>query len=205
VAHVRGGGEKGAAWHKGGFKTTKANSWKDFIACTEYLIENKYTNKNLTIATGVSAGGITIANALIERPDLYQVGLLFSAFINAARSEFQPNGANSKKEFGALAIEEEAKGLIEMDAYLKIKEDVTYPAIYSFVGLDDGQVAAWDSGKFVARLQNDAISKGAVLLEIDEDGGHGGGGTLHDVYQIVANMDSFALWQTGHPDYQPIE
>ncbi len=205
VAHVRGGGEKGDTWHKDGFKMTKANSWKDFIACTEYLIDKKYTNKNLTIATGTSAGGITIANALIERPDLYQVGLLFSGFINATRSEFQPNGANSKKEFGALAVEEEAKGLVDMDAYLKIKEDVEYPAIYAFVGLKDGIVAAWDSGKFAARLQNDAMSKGAVLLEVDEDGGHGGGGTVHDVYQIVANMDSFALWQTGHPDHQPKE
>ena len=202
VAHVRGGGEKGDTWHKGGFKMTKSNSWKDFIACTEFLIDNKYTSKNLTIASGASAGGITIANALIERPDLYHVGLLFSGFINASRSEFQPNGANSAKEFGTLAIEEEAKGLIDMDAYLKIKEDVEYPAIYAFVGLEDGQVAAWDSGKFVARLQNDAMSKGAVLLQVDEDGGHGGGGTVHDVYQILANMDSFALWQTGHPDYQ---
>ncbi|WP_299674894.1 prolyl oligopeptidase family serine peptidase [uncultured Dokdonia sp.] len=202
VAHVRGGGEKGDAWHKAGFKTTKSNSWKDFIACTEYLIDNKYTNPERTIAFGVSAGGITIGNALVERPDLYQVGLLFSGFVNATRSEFQPNGANSKKEFGALAIEEEAKGLVEMDAYLKIKENVSYPAIYAFVGLEDGQVAAWDSGKFVARLQNDAITKGPVLLEVDEDGGHGGGGTAHDSYQIVANMDAFALWQTGHPDYQ---
>jgi len=203
VAHVRGGGEKGDAWHKGGFKTTKPNSWKDFIACTEYLIENKYTNPDLTIATGASAGGISIANALIERPDLYKVGLLFSGFINATRSEFQPNGANSKKEFGALAIPEEAQGLIDMDAYIKIKDNVEYPSIYAFVGLEDGQVAAWDGGKFIARLQNDALSKGAILLEVDEDGSHGGGGSLHDAYQILSNMDSFALWQTGHPDYQP--
>ena len=203
IAHVRGGGEKGDTWHKGGFKTTKANSWNDFIACTEYLIDNKYTSKDRTIAFGISAGGITIANALIERPDLYQVGLLFSGFINATRSEFQPNGANSKKEFGALDIAEEAQGLIDMDAYLKIKEDVEYPAIYAFVGLDDGQVAAWDSGKFIARLQNNSQTKSPLLLEVDEDGGHGGGGTAHDSYQILANMDSFALWQTGHPDYQP--
>ena len=46
VAHVRGGGEKGDAWYKGGLKTTKSNSWKDLIACTEYLIDHKYTAKD---------------------------------------------------------------------------------------------------------------------------------------------------------------
>ncbi len=202
-AHVRGGGEKGDAWHKGGFKTTKVNSWKDYIACTEYLIEKKYTSKDLTIATGTSAGAITVVNAIVERPDLYKASIILVGFINATRSEFQPNGANSTKEFGALAISEEAQGLIDMDAYLKLKNNVEYPAFYAYVGLEDGAVAPWDSAKFVARLQNDTTTKNPALLFVDGDGGHSGGGTEHSAYQIYSDADAFALWQTGHPDYQP--
>ncbi len=201
VAHVRGGGEKGDAWHKGGFKMTKPNSWKDFIACTEYLIDNKYSSSEKMIGYGVSAGGITISRALTERPDLYRVGLMYAPFINATRSEFMPNGANSTKEFGTLKNEEEAKGLIEMDAYLHINKQQKYPAIYTVTGFNDGLVAAWDSGKFVAKMQNISDTKNPVLMRVNFEDGHGSA-NINDSYQTVTDMYAFALWQTGHPDYQ---
>jgi prolyl oligopeptidase len=56
-AHVRGGGEKGEAWHKAGFKTTKPNTWKDFISCAEYLIKKGYTSPGKLAGTGTSAWG----------------------------------------------------------------------------------------------------------------------------------------------------
>src|SRR3546814_4210073 len=71
--HVRGGGEKGEAWHKGGFQATKANTWKDFNACAQYLVDNGYTSSSKLGALGSSGGGILIGNAMIERPDLYRV------------------------------------------------------------------------------------------------------------------------------------
>ncbi|MEL6975897.1 MAG: prolyl oligopeptidase family serine peptidase, partial [Bacteroidota bacterium] len=69
VAHVRGGGEKGDSWYKGGFKSTKENTWNDFISCAEYLIDEKYTSpENLAVFSG-SAGGILIGKAVTTRPE----------------------------------------------------------------------------------------------------------------------------------------
>src|SRR5690606_30903058 len=75
VCHVRGGGEKGEAWHKGGFQATKPNSWKDFNACAQYLVDKGYTSPSVLGALGGSGGGILIGNAMVERPDLYRAML----------------------------------------------------------------------------------------------------------------------------------
>lgn len=200
--HVRGGGEKGDAWHKGGFKTTKPNSWKDAITCTEYLIENKYTSPKKLISWGSSAGGIVGARTITERPELYTAAILDSPAINMLRCENQPNGQNSIKEFGTVAIEEEYKALLEMDAYHQIKEGVKYPSTLIFAGLKDGRVAAWDPAKFIAKLQSLSISEvNPVLFDINFEEGHSNA-SFESEYELYARVFSFALWQTGHPDYQ---
>ena len=73
VAHVRGGGELGEAWHKAGMKATKPNTWKDLIATAEYLVKNRYTGPG-RIAIN-SAGGILIGRAMTERPDLFAAAI----------------------------------------------------------------------------------------------------------------------------------
>src|SRR4029434_91763 len=70
-AHVRGGSEKGAAWYKAGYKTTKPHTWKDFISAAEYLSKKGYTSAGKLGGTGTSAGGILITRAITERPDLF--------------------------------------------------------------------------------------------------------------------------------------
>ncbi len=70
-AHVRGGGEYGDGWHKAGQKLTKPNTWRDFIACAEYLIEKEYTSPARLAGEGESAGGVLIGRAITERPDLF--------------------------------------------------------------------------------------------------------------------------------------
>jgi prolyl oligopeptidase len=71
VAHVRGGGEYGEDWHQAGKGLTKPNTWKDFIACGQYLIDQKYTDSARLAGLGGSAGGITIGRSIAERPDLF--------------------------------------------------------------------------------------------------------------------------------------
>ena len=70
-AHPRGGGKKGETWYKGGYKTTKPNTWKDFISCAEYLVKKGYTSPSHLTGVGTSAGGILISRAITERPDLF--------------------------------------------------------------------------------------------------------------------------------------
>ncbi len=204
VAHVRGGGEKGDAWHMGGYKTTKPNTWKDMIACTEYMIEKGYTSPHKTALFGSSAGGIMAGRAMTERPDLYKAVLLMSPAINMLRCEIQPNGLNSIKEFGTVKKEDEFKALLEMDAYHHIEKGITYPATLVTAGMKDGRVVIWDPAKFVARLQANNSSDVPILFSVDFDAGHSGmSNSREKFYKMLAELYAFAFWQTGHPGYQP--
>lgn len=201
-AHVRGGGEKGDAWHKGGFKSTKPNTWKDFISSAEYLINNKYTSKAKLAVWSGSAGGILIGRAITERPDLFGAAIIRVGLLNTLRSEFAPNGKNNTKEFGTVKDPEEFKALLEMDSYHHVKDNVDYPAVYLTAGMKDARVAAWQPAKFAVRLQEATSSKKPVILDIDFEGGHGFGATTNKKNEELANILAFAFWQTGHPDYQ---
>jgi hypothetical protein len=129
IAHVRGGGEKGEKWHEEGMKATKPNTWKDFIACSEYLVNQKYTSPSKLIGNGVSAGGILIGRAITERPDLFAVAIAEVGMTNTLRSETTANGPNQIPEIGSIKNEEDTKHLIEMDAQSKVKKGGKYPAV----------------------------------------------------------------------------
>ncbi|MBQ4803331.1 prolyl oligopeptidase family serine peptidase [Aquimarina sp. MMG015] len=202
TAHVRGGGEKGDDWHLGGRKVTKPNSWKDLIACTTYLIDHKYTNKDKTALWGASAGGITIGRAITERPDLYKAAAIRVGTLNMLRSEFGPNGQNNVKEFGTVKDSIEFQALLEMDAYHHLKKGIQYPAIYLTAGMNDSRVPAWQPAKFAAKLQEEGNSNNPVLLDIDFEGGHGFEASVNKQSTELSKIMTFLLWQTGHPDYQ---
>lgn len=204
VAHVRGGGEKGEAWHKAAFKGTKENTWKDFIACADYLVNNKYTSKDKLIGSGMSAGGILIGNAVAERPDLFAAIIAEVGCTNMLRMEITPNGPNQIPEFGALGNPEELKGLIAMDAQHKIKENVKYPAVLVRTGINDPRVIPWMPAKFAATMQNSSTSGKPVLFYVDYENGH----FTQDknvTYRNYADMYAFALAQTNHPNFKYIK
>ncbi len=202
VAHVRGGGEKGEEWHKAGMKATKPNTWKDFIACSEYLVEQKYTSPARLIGNGVSMGGVLIGRAITERPDLFAVAIAEVGMTNTLRSETTANGPNQIPEIGSIKNEEEVKNLIEMDAQSKVKKGISYPAVIIRVGMNDSRVVPWMPGKFAAVLQNSSSSGKPVLLYANYDNGHFTN-DLDVVFKEYADIYAFALWQAGHPDFQP--
>ncbi|OPC04412.1 prolyl oligopeptidase [Elizabethkingia meningoseptica] len=203
IAHVRGGGERGEKWHEGGYKSTKPNSWKDLISCTEYLINEGYTSSDNVAIWGTSAGGITIGRAMTERPDLFKAVIIDAGVTNALRMETTPNGLNNVKEFGSSKVEPEFKALLEMDAYQQVKKEIKYPSTLINGGINDPRVSPWIPAKFAAKLMANNISDNPVLLKIDYDGGHGGDISVAKMYDNLADTFAFALWQLGHPDYQP--
>lgn len=204
-AHVRGGGEKGDLWHKEGFKTTKPNTWKDLIACTEYLIDEKYTSPGKIAICGGSAGGILIGRAMTERPDLFAAAIPEVGCMNPLRAEESPNGPINVPEFGTVKDSVECMALIEMDSYLHLKDGEKYPATLVTAGMNDPRVIAWQPGKFAARLQGANASVHPVLFRADFESGHGMGDTKSKMFGDLADILSFGLWQTGHPKYQPLK
>ncbi len=201
-AHVRGGSEKGEAWYRAGFKTTKPNTWKDFISAAEYLVEKGYTSKEHLAGTGTSAGGILIGRAITERPDLFAAAVCNVGIANAMRVEFSPNGPVNTPEFGTVALQEEAAALYEMDASQHVQAGTKYPAVLGVGGWNDPRVAPWQPGKLVAALQASSTSARPELLKVNYDNGHF---TEEKAvtFKNFAGQYAFMLWQTGHPGFQP--
>ena len=202
--HPRGGGEKGEQWHKAGFKTTKPNTWKDFISCAEYLIKNKYTSPHRIIGEGGSAGGILIGRAIEERPDLFAASIHRAPVSNSLRHENRTIGGTDANEFGTVKDSVEAMALIEMDAYLNVKKGVAYPAVLAVAGMNDNIVPAWQPGKLIAALQRASASERPSLLFVDYHSGHNSDEKYMTWYQD-ANKYAFGLWQAGHIDFQPLQ
>jgi prolyl oligopeptidase len=202
IAHVRGGSEKGEAWYRAGFKTTKPNTWKDFISGAEYLIAKGYTSPAKLAGTGTSAGGILISRAVTERPDLFAAAVCNVGCANALRMEFSPNGPPNIPEFGTVKDPIECQALYEMDGVAHVQKGVKYPAVLGVGGWNDPRVEPWEPGKFIAALQAASTSGKPVLMKVNYDNGH-----FTEEKQVTfknfAGQYAFLLWQTGHREFQP--
>jgi prolyl oligopeptidase len=196
-AGVRGGGEYGEEWHLAGKGKTKPNTWKDFMACAEYLVKEKYTSPEHLAGQGGSAGGILIGNAIAERPDLFGAAIDQVGVNNALRAETTSNGVPNIPEFGSVKTEEGFLALLEMDAYHKIKNGVKYPAVLLTTGINDPRVEPWMSAKMAARLQAASASGKPILLRIDYDAGHGFGSTKKQRNEEMADIFAFLFQQLG--------
>ena len=201
-AHPRGGSEKGEEWYKAGYKTTKRNTWKDFISCAEYLVKKKYTSPEKLSGTGTSAGGILISRAITDRPDLFRAAICNVGCANAMRLEFSPNGPVNTPEFGTVKDEAECKALYEMDGVAHVQRGTKYPALMGVAGWNDPRVTPWEPGKFVAAMQAASTSANPVLMKVNYDNGHF---TEEKIvtFRNFASQSAFLLWQTGHKDFQP--
>ncbi len=203
VANVRGSGVYGKDWHKAGFKATKPNTWKDFIACAEYLVAQKYTSPAKLGILGGSAGGILIGRALTERPDLFAAAIPAVGLLDAVRAETEANGVLNVPEFGTVKKEDEFRAILAMSSYHHVKAGTAYPAVMLTHGVNDPRVAVWQSTKMAARLMAATSSGKPVLLNLDYDSGHGIGDTKLQRQKQTADTYAFLLWQTGDPDFQP--
>lgn len=203
VAHVRGGGTFGRAWHHAGRRVTKPNTWKDFIACAEHLIAEGYTSSRRLCGHGRSAGGILIGRAVTERPDLFAAAHIGVGCTDMIRFETTKNGPPNIPEFGGVGEEEGFRGLLAMSTLHQIRDGTDYPAVLLTHGINDPRVAPWQSAKTTARFQEATSSGRPVLLRIDYHAGHGLGSTRRQRQEELADIWSFFLWQCGDPDFQP--
>lgn len=202
LAHVRGGGEKGNEWRRAGQISTKPNSWKDFIAYAEYLVQHKYASPAHLAAWGGSAGGITVGRAIEERPDLFAAAFEAAPVSDSLRLELTPFGVSHTQEFGSVKTEEGFRALYTMSPYHHVESQKPYPAVLISTGINDPRVDLWGPAKLAARLQAATSSSKPILVRVDYDAGHLIG-TANQFFQLVADGISFLFWQLGSPDFQP--
>lgn len=203
VANPRGSSVYGQDWYKAGWQATKPNTWKDFIACAEWLIAQKWTSPQRLGILGGSAGGILVGRAMTERPDLFAAVVPAVGALDMVRAEVTPNGVPNIPEFGSRSSEAGFRALLAMSTYHQIADGTKYPAVMLTHGVNDPRVEVWHSSKTAARLAAASTSGKPILLRLDYDAGHGIGNTRTQQMQERADMYAFFLWQMGVEGYQP--
>lgn len=201
IAHVRGGGEFGEAWHQAGRLSTKQHTIDDFLACGRWLVAQHYTNPAHLAGEGGSAGGITIGNAVVQAPELFAAALIMIGDTNTLRCEFGTDGTANAAEYGSVKTEEGFKALYAVDAFQHVKDGTAYPAVLLSSGANDPRVAVWQPAKMAARLQAATSSGKPVLLRIDFDAGHGVGSSRDQAEKLAADQLAFLLAQMGDPEF----
>ena len=202
TCHVRGGGIYGEQWHVAGKQATKPNTWRDLIACGEYLVSKGYTSAAKMAIEGGSAGGIAVGRAMTQRPDLWAAVVSEAGDLNPVRDETTATGADLIPEFGSVTDKRQFNGLLEMDAFHHVEDGVQYPAMLLTHGVNDPRMPAWVSMKMAARLQAATASGKPVLLRLQADGGHFES-TRSQFEQQDADRWTFMLWQFDDPRFQP--
>ncbi len=201
IANPRGSSVFGKQWHEDGKQATKPNTWKDFIACAEWLIAQRWTRPSRLAIWGGSAGGILVGRAMTERPDLFAAVVPDVGALDMVRAETTPNGIPNIPEFGSRKTEAGFRALLAMSTYHQIKDGVKYPAVLLPHGVNDPRVEVWNSTKTAARLMAASSSGKPVLLRLDYAAGHGIGSTKSQVLDERADVYAFLLWQMGVPGY----
>ncbi len=202
-ANVRGSGVYGNDWYKAGFKTTKPNTWKDGIACAQYLIAQGYASPATLGVIGGSAGGIFVGRSVTAAPELFAAAIFSVGMMDTIRSEESANGITNVSEFGSIKDPAEFAALLEMSTYHNVKDGTAYPAVLLVHGMNDPRVDVWESAKAAARLQAASSSGKPVLLRLDLQAGHGMGSTAAQRYAETADIYSFLLWQMGRAHIRP--
>ncbi len=200
IAHVRGGADLGRSWYDDGKLAKKMNTFTDFIACAQALIDQGYTSKNQLIAHGGSAGGLLMGAVANLRPDLFSAIVAevpFVDVINTMLDETIPLTVGEFLEWGNPKVKDQYDWIRAYSPYdnLSAKD---YPTIYMRAGLNDNQVSYWEPAKYVAKLRTlKTNAKTPVLFHVNLDAGHGGSSGRYDALKERAQVYAFMLGSWG--------
>lgn len=200
LANLRGGGEFGEAWHRGGMKLNKQNVFDDFISAGEFLIKNNYTCKEKLAIEGGSNGGLLIGACITQKPEMCQVAFPDVGVMDMLKFHKFTVGKGWIPEFGcADSSKVEFDYLYGYSPLHNVKE-VCYPATMVATGDHDDRVVPAHSFKFAATLQEKQKCSNPVLITIATDAGHGAGKPISKIVEEVANKWAFMFYNVGIKD-----
>ncbi len=200
VAHIRGGGEMGKAWHDAGRMMNKKNTFTDFIASAEYLLAQGYGSKERLVIEGRSAGGLLMGVVLNMRPDLFHaalVGVPFVDVINTMLDESLPLTVPEFEEWGNPKQKAAFDYMITYSPYDNI-EAKAYPNMLVKTSFNDSQVMYWEPAKYVAKMRAVRTDHNTLLLKTNmSPAGHGGASGRYDRLKETAFDYAYFLTQMG--------
>jgi oligopeptidase B len=188
IAHVRGGQEMGRPWYDAGKLLNKKNTFTDFIACAQHLIDKGYTDSKKLVINGGSAGGLLMGAVTNMRPDLFKIVIADVPFVDVINTMSDPNLPLVREEYeewGNPNDPEYFDYMLSYSPYDNIKEQ-NYPNMLVTAGLNDPRVCYWEPAKFVARLRSNKTDKNLLLLKTNMDAGHAGASGRYDYLKEIA-------------------
>lgn len=193
-AHVRGGGEMGKYWHDQGKFLFKRNTFTDFIACTEHLINEDYTKKDLIAVQGGSAGGLLIGAVVNMRPDLYQAAVANVPFVDVMNTMLDPSIPLTVYEYEEWGNPNDKVYYDYMKSYSpydNVKKQ-NYPNMLIIGGLNDTRVGFWEPLKWTAKLRDFKTDNNLLMLRM-LGAGHAGSSGRYSYYEELAFEHAFVL------------
>ncbi len=199
LCHIRGGQEMGRAWYDNGKMFKKKNTFYDFIDCSIYLIENKYTSKEKLFAEGGSAGGLLMGAIANMRPDLYKGIIAEVPFVDVVTTMLDESIPLTTGEFDEWGNPKNIDSYIYMLSYSPYDqvEPQKYPHMLVTTGLHDSQVQYWEPAKWVAKLRTMKTDNNMLLLYTNMDAGHGGASGRFQAIKETALNYAFMLQILG--------
>jgi len=195
IAHVRGGGEYGEAWHRAARSAAKATSVGDFVTVAEFLVRYGFTQPRRLAAAGDGAGAVPAAVAALGRPGLFAAFVTRAPLADLSAIDRMADGQSLVPEFGAAANAEARERQRGVSAYFYARENADAPAALVTAVPGDARFDSWQAAKLAARMQAANPNK-AVLLK------HGDRARPRSESDL-ADMYAFLLAQMGEPGFAP--
>jgi oligopeptidase B len=200
IAHIRGGQEMGRQWYDQGKMLNKRNTFTDFIATAEHLVNERWTSRERLAIRGGSAGGLLMGAVANMRPDLFRAVVAdvpFVDVINSMADASIPLTAGEWVQWGnPVASEAEYRYMLSYSPYDNV-ERKDYPTMLVTTGLNDPRVAYWEPAKWVAKLRTLKTDDNLLVLRTNMGAGHGGSSGRYDALRETAFRYAFILHHLG--------
>lgn len=199
IAQIRGGSDLGEQWYEDGKLLNKKNTFTDFIACSEKLINDGYTSSDKLAAMGGSAGGLLMGAVSNMRPDLYQTIVAqvpFVDVINTMLDDTLPLTTGEYEEWGNPNEEEYYNYILSYSPYDNISAQ-DYPNILVTGGINDSQVLFHEPAKYTAKLRALKTDNNILILKMNMESGHGGATGRYEGIRETAFDFAFILNRVG--------
>lgn len=195
IAHIRGGEDLGREWYDNGKLLKKKNTFTDFVDCSKFVIEQKYTSTEHLYAEGGSAGGLLMGAIVNMAPELYNGVIAQVPFVDVVTTMLDdsiPLTTGEYDEWGNPNDKEYYDYMKSYSPYDNVKAQ-KYPNMLVTTGLHDSQVQYWEPAKWVAKLRVTKTDGNLLYLDTNMEAGHGGASGRFEALKEVAKEYSFLL------------
>ena len=193
IAHIRGSQYLGRPWYENGRMLSKKNTFRDFISCSKFLIENNYTSKDHLYAEGGSAGGLLMGAIMNMAPEIYNGVISAVPFVDVITTmldETIPLTSSEYDEWGNPNDKEYYDYMKSYSPYDNVRK-VEYPNTLVTTGLHDSQVQYWEPAKWVAKLRTYHQGDNMIMLHTNMNTGHSGASGRFEPLKEIAMEYAF--------------